>query len=67
MVNDKPALRDFKPSAASLRYHVRRFVSDTREISSDVAVLKRDWLDAYKLVTPDAATTVAMCVIGLLR
>ena len=52
---DKTALRDFKPSAASLQYHLRRFVSDTREISSDVAVLKRDWLDAYKLVTPNAA------------
>jgi type IV secretion system protein VirB5 len=59
---DKTALRDFKPSAASLQYHLRRFVSDTREISSDVAVLKRDWLDAYKLVTPNAANQLSAYV-----
>lgn len=52
---DKAALRDFKPSTASLRYHLRRFIFDTREISSDPAVVKRDWLDAYKLVTPNGA------------
>ena len=28
------------------------FVEDTRELSSDLAVVKRNWLDAYTLVTP---------------
>jgi type IV secretory pathway TrbF-like protein len=49
------AARDFKPTGASLQYHLRRFVDDTRSISSDAAVLKRNWLDAYKLVTPSGA------------
>lgn len=49
------AARDFKPSSASLQYHLRRFIDDTRGISSDAAVLKRNWLDAYKLVTPSGA------------
>jgi type IV secretion system protein VirB5 len=49
------AARDFKPAAPSLQYHLRRFVDDTRSISSDPAVLKRNWLDAYKLVTPSGA------------
>ena len=31
------------------------FSSTPREISSDPAVLKRNWLDAYKLVTPNGA------------
>ena len=52
---DRNALRDFKPTTASLHYHLPRFVTDTREISSDAAVLKRNWLDAYKLVTPSGA------------
>jgi type IV secretory pathway TrbF-like protein len=52
---DRAAFRDFKPSTASLHYHLRRFVTDTREISSDVAVLKRNWVDAYKLLTADGA------------
>ena len=43
---------DYVPSDAVVTYHLRRFVADTREISSDLAVLKRNWLDAYTLVTP---------------
>jgi type IV secretory pathway TrbF-like protein len=31
---------------------LRRFIEDTREISSDLAVLKKNWLDAYLLLTP---------------
>ena len=52
---DRTALREWKPSTPSIQYHLRRFVTDTREISSDAAVLKRNWLDAYKLVTPSGA------------
>jgi type IV secretion system protein VirB5 len=43
---------DYVPSEAVLTYHLRRFIADTREISSDLAVLKRNWLEAYTLVTP---------------
>jgi type IV secretion system protein TrbF len=42
----------YVPSDAVITYHLRRFLSDTREISSDFAVLKHNWLDAYTLVTP---------------
>ena len=42
----------YVPSDAVIAYHLRRFLSDTREVSSDLAVLKRNWLDAYTLVTP---------------
>ncbi len=42
----------YVPSDAVITYHLRRFLSDTREISSDIAVLKRNWIDAYQLVTP---------------
>jgi type IV secretion system protein VirB5 len=43
---------DYVPSDASVKYHLQRFLEDTRSISSDTAVLKRNWLDAYTLVTP---------------
>jgi type IV secretion system protein VirB5 len=42
----------YVPSEAVITYHLRRFIEDTREISSDLAVLKRNWLDAYTLLTP---------------
>jgi len=43
---------DYVPTDAVITYHLRRFIADTREISSDLAVLKHNWLDAYALVTP---------------
>jgi type IV secretory pathway TrbF-like protein len=43
---------DYVPSDAVVSYHLRRFIADTREISSDGAVLKQNWLDAYTLLTP---------------
>jgi type IV secretion system protein VirB5 len=43
---------DYVPTDAVITYHLRRFIEDTREISSDLAVLKKNWLDAYLLLTP---------------
>ncbi len=50
--------KEFKPGDASIRYHLGRFVNNTRMVSSDKAVIKRNWLDAYNLVTPKAANTL---------
>ena len=43
---------EYAPSDTVVTYHLRRFIEETREISSDIAVLKQNWLDAYTLVTP---------------
>ena len=43
---------DYIPTDAVITYHLRRFIEDTREVSSDLAVLKKNWLDAYTLLTP---------------
>ena len=43
---------DYVPTEAVVTYHLRRFIEDTRAISSDLAVLKQNWLDAYTLLTP---------------
>jgi len=42
----------FTPSELTLKYHLRRFIEDTRSISSDTAVLRKNWVEAYNLVTP---------------
>jgi type IV secretory pathway TrbF-like protein len=47
--------REWKPTDAVLKYHLRRFITDTRTISSDVTVMKRYWTDAYTLITANAA------------
>jgi len=46
------SVSEYTPSDATLKYHLRRFIEDTRTISSDTAVIKRNWIDAYALVTP---------------
>lgn len=43
---------EYNPSEATIKYHLRRFIEDTRTVSADAAVLKRNWVDAYQLVTP---------------
>lgn len=48
-------VKDMTASPASVRYHLRRFLEDTRSLSSDPAVLKARLHDSYKLVTPAAA------------
>jgi type IV secretion system protein VirB5 len=47
--------REWKPTDAVLKYHLRRFITDTRTVSSDVVVMKRYWADAYTLITGNAA------------
>ena len=53
---------EYVPSDAVITYHLRRFIEDTREISSDPAVLKQHWLDAYDLLTPRGANMLTAFV-----
>ncbi len=56
--DDKP----YAPSDAVLKYHLRRFLEDTRTVSLDTDVLKRNWLDAYNLVTSRGANMLTAYV-----
>ena len=47
------------PPASSIQYHLRRFLTDVRSLSSDPTVAKNNFLDAYKLVTPAAANQLS--------
>jgi type IV secretory pathway TrbF-like protein len=52
----------YVPSDATIKYHLRRFLEDTRTLSTDAAVLKKNWLDAYNLVTPRGANMLSAYV-----
>jgi type IV secretion system protein VirB5 len=52
----------YTPTDATLKYHLRRFLEDTRTLSSDGAVLKKNWLDAYTLVTARGANMLSAYV-----
>jgi type IV secretion system protein VirB5 len=51
--------RDYHPTDAVLKYHLRRFIDETRTVSSDAAVMKRNWIDAYTLITQSAANQLS--------
>lgn len=45
----------WKPTEAQIAYHLGRFVRLVRSLPTDGVVLKQNWLEAYKLLTPGAA------------
>lgn len=49
----------YTPPKQTIKFQLHRFLSDTRSISSDLAVVKKNWFDAYNLLTPKAATTLS--------
>lgn len=53
------AAAEYTPSDVVIKYHLRRFVQDTRTISSDLEVLRRNWLDAYALLTQSGANQLS--------
>jgi type IV secretory pathway TrbF-like protein len=53
---------DYVPSDAVVRYHLQQFLERTRSISSDPAILKRNWFDTYSAVTPKGAAMLTAYV-----
>lgn len=51
--------RNYTPTDANKRYHLRRFVEDTRSLSADPIVTRNSWTDAYKLLTQSAASVLS--------
>jgi type IV secretion system protein VirB5 len=47
--------REYRPGDATIKYHLRRFVEQTRSISSDAEIVRKNWTDAYTLITANAA------------
>jgi len=38
--------REYRPGETTIKYHLRRFIEETRSISSDPAVVRKSWTDA---------------------
>ena len=51
--------REYRPGDATLKYHLRRFIEQTRGVSSDPAVVRKNWTDAYTVITPNAANQLS--------
>lgn len=54
------AMRDaWTPSEAQIAYHLARFVRLVRALPTDGVVLRENWLEAYRLLTPAAAAQLS--------
>lgn len=46
-----PAIGNFQPTDPIIARDIANFIKDVRSISTDAAVVRDDWLDAYKYLT----------------
>jgi len=50
-----PAVQDYQPADAQVAWHLARFVTNVRSISTDPVLVRQDWLSAYNFATDKAA------------
>ncbi len=48
------SVKEYAVSDASMKYYLRQFIEKTRTLSSDPAVIKKNWIDVYSFVAPSA-------------
>lgn len=53
------ALANWHPTDAQIARELTRFILSVRALPSDPIVVRQNWLEAYELVTPKAATTLS--------
>lgn len=50
-----PAIRDYRPADAQIAWHLARFITNVRSVSTDPVLVRRNWLSAYDFATDRAA------------
>ncbi|WP_394890412.1 conjugal transfer protein TrbF [Mesorhizobium sp. AaZ16] len=50
-----PAIQDYEPSDAQIAWHLGRFISNVRSVSTDPVLVRQNWLSAYDFATDRAA------------
>ena len=50
-----PVIQDYRPADAQIAWHLARFVTNVRSVSTDPVLVRRNWLSAYDFATGRAA------------
>lgn len=50
-----PAIQNYQPTDGQIAWHLGRFISNVRSVSTDPVLVKHNWLDAYDFATDRAA------------
>jgi type IV secretory pathway TrbF-like protein len=59
VMNVRAADGRWSPSQAQIAYHLGRFVRLVRSLPTDGVVLRENWLEAYRFLTPQAAAQLS--------
>jgi type IV secretion system protein VirB5 len=59
VLNVRAADGDWTPSEAQTAYHIGRFIRLVRSLPTDGVVLRENWLEAYRFLTPQAAAKLS--------
>jgi type IV secretion system protein VirB5 len=59
VMNVRAAGGAWSPSEAQIAFHLGRFVRLVRSLPTDGVVLRENWLEAYKFLTPQAAAQLS--------
>jgi len=50
-----PAIQNYQPTDGQIAWHLVRFITEVRSVSTDPVVVKKNWLDAYDFTTDRGA------------
>ncbi|MBD1549503.1 conjugal transfer protein TrbF [Roseibium aggregatum] len=50
-----PAIQNYQPADAQIAWHLARFITHVRSLSTDPVLVRRNWLSAYDFATDRAA------------
>ncbi len=50
-----PAIQDYKPEDAQIAWHLARFITNVRSVSTDPVLVRQSWLSAYDFAADRAA------------
>lgn len=50
-----PAIQNYKPTDGQIAWHLGRFITNVRSVSTDPVLVKKAWLDAYDFASDRAA------------
>lgn len=50
-----PAIQNYEPADAQIAWHLARFITNVRSVSTDPVLVRRNWLAAYDFATDRAA------------
>ena len=54
------SMADWRPTGKQIEFHLRRYIHLTRSLSSDMMVVRQNWIDAYHYIADEATNKLSL-------